>query len=209
MNFSQNKENKMSVSKYQERAEYLEQLGKNQEQSASNAREVEKFLRRHESDGLIVCDANRSIVHQYFHGDDITEEALEDSWDTHPNFKKSLAQRESDADVRANLAKEIYTLAPGSPESKNHVVSQLKYKLTEEIIAQRDELRRRKALKDLPKDTLRELARTPLQAEFRPVEPLYQSKERILSASPSEIRRLIRVSGLDAINEVLSRKEKN
>jgi hypothetical protein len=197
------------MSKYQERAEYLEQLGKNQEQSASNAREVEKFLLRHESEGLIVCDANRSIVNQYFHGDDITEEALEDSWDNHPNFKKSLAQRESDTDVRANLAKEIYTLAPGSPESKNHVVSQLRYKTIEEIIVQRDELGRRKALKDLPKDELRVLARTPLQAQFKPIEPLYQSREAILSASPAEIRRLLRVSGIDAVNAVLATKSKN
>jgi hypothetical protein len=199
----------MSESKYQEHADYLEQLGKNQEQAASDAWEIEHFLRRHESDGMILCDANRSIIYQYFHGGDISEAALEDAWaNNHPVFR-NLARRASEAEVRAQLVKEIYGLAAGSPQAKKLIVDSLKWKTTEEVIAKRDELKRLAELRHLPKEELREIARTPLQAQFKPIEPLYQSREMILSASPAEIRRLIRVSGLDAVNAVLSKRSKD
>jgi hypothetical protein len=199
----------MTKSQYDQHAEQLEAVAYASERAAGEAQEIAHFLHRHEQDGVIFCDANRSIIYQYFHGGDISESELEDAYLSHPAFSKSLAKRETETEVRANLAKEIHTLAPGSTESKDHVVAQLKYKTVEEIIIQRDELKRRKALKDLPKEELRELTRMPLQAQFKPIEPLYQNAEMIRKASPSEIRRLIRVSGITAINEILSKKSKD
>ena len=132
------------MSKYQEHADQLEAVANAHDQAERVRQEIENFLHRH-IDIIIQCDANRSIIYEYFHGDldDITQATLEDCWVNHPVFRRSVACHHSDADARAALIREIQALLVGSDTAKLHTVDSLRYSTIPELAARRDELKRR------------------------------------------------------------------
>ena len=132
------------MSKYQEHADQLEAVANANDQAERVRQEIQNFLHRH-VDTIIQCDANRSIICEYFHGDldDITKATLEDCWANHPGFRRSLACHHSDADARAALIREIQALLAGSDTAKQHTIDSLRYSTIPELAARRDELKRR------------------------------------------------------------------
>lgn len=144
------------MSKYEEQADQLEAIAMAHDAAKRVRQEIEDFLRRH-IDTIIDCDANRSIIYEYFHGDldDITEATLEDCWANHPGFRRSLACHQSEAEVRAALKEEIHALLAGSHAARQHTINSLRYSTIPELAVRRDELKRRKG------------ARTKTAAELR------------------------------------------
>jgi hypothetical protein len=169
------------------------------QQAQKDAYELEQFLKRHEADGVIICDANRQRAREYLNGDDLSEANLEDAW-THPNFRKSLAMRETPEDTRNALNREIYALLQGSDTARQHTIIQLKYSTTEELIARRDELVRRKAAREKTPHELR----ADLQAA-RPGAPDLPdeiTREQILQLwSPEQFRFWAKKVGMPAITK--------
>jgi hypothetical protein len=106
------------MSKYQEHADQLEAVAKAHDQAERVRLEIENFLHRH-IDTIIQCDANRSIICEYFHGDldDITKATLEDCWENHERFRESLACHQSEAEVRAAQRSRESTARYGKPNA--------------------------------------------------------------------------------------------
>jgi hypothetical protein len=189
---------------YKEIQDELEQQRRDTEQAASEEEVITNFLRLHIKE-LAPVQANRHHIVRYFNGDEVTHQALADSFEHHPAFRAGFAWQ-TEANARERIESQIVALLVGSDSAIAHERAKIRFKTTEELQARLEELTRRAEIQKLPKDELRKLTAPERPSRFQPVEPLYQNPDILKAASPAEIRRLIRVSGLDAVNAILSKK---
>ena len=165
------------------------------------------YVRRRD---LVACDAASAVILSYFNGVPLTQDKLDEALQN-PELLKQLPRHQTDADLRANLIQEIENLLQGSPQSIQHTVANLRYLTIAEVAEKRDELKRRQAVRELPKDELKVMARGVEASRFQPVPAIYQTRSMLLDLvnSPNgiaEFKSLVKRCGEVAINKVLANK---
>ena len=147
-------------------------------------------------------------MRDFFGGDPIDGESLEYSY-LH-GLKERLPLQTEEAE-RDRLIKFILDHTRMSMELRAHEEARLssKYTTTESLRVEAEEIHRRTEISKLPKDELKELARGPEQAQWKPIPQIFRTREMILSASSEELRNLIKHSGLNAVNAILSNRNES
>jgi hypothetical protein len=191
-------------------SEFLDQQKKSNEEERHRKlkEQVAWLLKYFYEDHPIVraCQANDNLIVEWLGGPDlVTKEHLEIAWNEHPKFKNRLARYHSDEDLRDDLLKQIHNMVQGSPEARQHVVTQAKFKPTADLIIQRDGLARKIKMQNLSKEELREIVKGDEPGQWEPLPEQYRSRKALVSASPELLRRLIRTSGVDEINKYLKK----
>jgi hypothetical protein len=157
---------------------------------------------------IIPCDANSSIILTYFNGVTLDQEKLDEALQ-HDELLNQLARHQTDQDLRDRLIEEIEELVQGSPQARQHVIASLKYKSSEEIAEQRDELKRRQAIREILKDELKVMARGVQSSQFIEIPALYRSRSMLLALANdnvAEFRSLVKRFGEVQINKILAGK---
>jgi hypothetical protein len=194
------------MSDYKDTRKEIKQANKAIAAADTNDAELSEWFARHNE----ICDndANRSICRQYFAGDDITVEALEESYASHPRFKEMLCTQ-SEKELRDTLESKIVDLLEGGTSKENIRSAQMtfRFKSTTELKAKLAELERRAELKTKTPQELREIIKRP-QPGFKELPAMYRnSRSMILTLPPAELRRFIAVYGSDNVNKALNNKE--
>ena len=165
------------------------------------------YVRRRD---LIACDAASAVILSYFNGVPLTQDKLDEALQN-PELLKQLPRHQTDQDLRANLIQEIENLLQGSsPQSIQHTVANLRYLTTAEVAEKRDELKRRQAVRELPKDELKVMARGVEASRFMEVPmPYRNSRAALIDLANTDVagfRSLVTRCGEQNINRILAGK---
>lgn len=193
---------------------YKEQHDLDQKTIQQDARRIadkeQLYLMYQRRRDLIPCEANSALVLAYFNGVQLKQAKLDEAL-SNPELLNQLARHETDEALRAQLIREISSLVQGSPQAVDHVVASLKYKTTSEISEQRDELKRRQAIREIPTDELKVMARGPEVSRFQEVPMPYKNSRSCLldlaNTNVAEFRSLVKRCGEVAINKILAGKD--
>jgi hypothetical protein len=199
------------MSEYIETSEYHTAVAKARKQADSAREAIDRFIARHAADGLIDCDANRSIVYSYYNNDlqDISDTSLEDCWKTHDRFRKSLACHLSEAAQRDSLESRILELLKDgcSPPALKEIQKAFRFQNLAQLRAKKDDLESRAAMR----------AKSPaeLRAEIQKAQPNPEqelpediSRDQIIRLwGPEQIRFWARKCSMAAINRRINSKE--
>lgn len=153
------------MSTYKEEKSRLEELGEAHELATRAANEVKLFFARHPEVRNLLC--NYDIVYQYFNNslDEITANALEDSYLNHPKFRAQLACFPSETAEREALENRILELSRGgtSPDGLRGIKAGFRFQNLEQLRAKKDALETNARLR----------AKTPqeLRAEIQAARP--------------------------------------
>lgn len=169
---------------------------------------IREFYRRNVK-VVVACQANTERIINYFAGDPITLEALEEAFNSHPAFRASLALQ-SEARSRERLEKEIEGLLTGasSPGAVEEQLKSIRFRTTEDLQDWRDRL--------VATKSARSKSTAELRAEIRGAKPSPQQKELPSEISSSQIkfmldakaiRHLISVYGADAVTRRVNAKD--
>jgi hypothetical protein len=164
---------------YSEERKRQTQERKNTVVEREESEAIAEFFRRNLKI-VVLCQANTERVINYFAGDPITLEALEEAFNSHPAFRASLALQ-TEAHSRARLEKEIEDLLTGasSPLAVAEQLKSIRFKTTEALVEWRDRLAATKAARSKSAAELRaeiQAARTKPEQDLPPD----ISKEQIL-----------------------------
>jgi hypothetical protein len=194
------------LSTYKDTRKQIKQVNKAIEAADTNDVELSEWFARHND--IVDNEANRNICRQYFAGDDITLEALEESYSGHPRFKDMLCTQ-SEKELRDTLEAKIVSLLEGGTSKENIRAAQstFRFKSTAELKAKLAELERRVEFRSKTPQELREIIKRP-QPGHSDLPVMYQHLEMLLTLPPDRLRHFITKFGSQAINKVLNQKEK-
>jgi hypothetical protein len=169
---------------YEEEKQRLKSQAQKTKQTEEEETAILTFFRLHAGE-INPCQASRQACIRYFAGEEITLEALEDSWTNHPTFKKTLALDTED-DERARIEDRILELIQNSSPNviadtkKNFRLKAYgKYVQTTDMLrARRDELER---AAELTHKSIKELKAILTEK--------VNATNRVLTELPSEITR--------------------
>jgi hypothetical protein len=192
---------------YAEEREHQLAAVQQQEQSAREAEAVYVFFKRHVKE-VVACEASRQACIRYFNGDEITLEALEDSWLNHPAFRASLATQ-TEPESRERLVAEITKLLQGggSPSAVNGEIVKIPFRATEELLEWRDRLASRKAAREKSPQELRAILKESNVTAPEEL-PSHISRNQILHMlSGPELRALINRYGSAAVTKRVNERK--
>ena len=186
---------------YQEHQDELQKV----QQQAEDAHAILNFFRKYQDSGLVGCDANIRLAHDYFNGDPITLEALVSSYETDQDFRASLAHQ-TDVHERATLIDKIIDLLSGG-NSDDILESERRrfvYFSTQQLRDKLNELESRVEMKALSTDEVRTIVKS--QNATAPQLPAHHTALSLKALSKSDFaafKKLVQFYGIDLINRRL------
>jgi hypothetical protein len=195
------------MSDYKDTRKEIKQANRAAETAENQQNELSEFFARHNE--LCNNKANKNICLQYFAGDELTLEALEESYAGHPRFREMLCAFESEKELRESLQEKIVELLRNgtSPDNIRAAQSAFRYKSIENLRANLEELERRAEFRTKTTQELRDIIKRP-KPGFKELPAMYRnSRSMILTLPPAELRRFIAVYGSDNVNKALNTKE--
>jgi hypothetical protein len=175
----------------------LQQHRADVEAAQKEMREAQSWLRWISEPGnpVIPCEANRLAAIAYLNGEEMTVEALTDSFQS-PAFRAMLASR-TPADDRTASLKTIERIT-GVGETPI-----TKWTPTETLIKRAVELEERRQLAKKSPEQLRQILKDAKPTLVEPELPAEYTRKFILSLTPSDLRTAIKKFGTAQINQAL------
>jgi hypothetical protein len=182
-----------------------QQLADQQEQTRLEALFLAWFRKHRE---IVACDATKNVVIAWFNGDEITWDALEESYPI--LVAKKIIPLQTEAQERRKILAEIFVLQKERMSSDSYegwskvYRQQLHYKSTEQLRHELDQLQNRREMAQMSKKQLAALVRTNIKRSPEP--PADLTRESILFTAKTDregFKALVARWGSSALNKIL------
>jgi hypothetical protein len=192
---------------FKEEIQALKEVQREEQLEQDNEAALHFFFSTHRD--ILDCMATRHAVYQFFDGEPLTTQALEDAM--HTSLYQMLPKQTPEQE-RDKLESAITDLLSGggSPSAVEHEVRKFKFKSVEELVEWRDKLVRIKQARESSPEQLRALIKTALPLRWKPLPECYRSRAMLMDLVNTDVprfKKLLAASGPDQINAVLNRRE--
>jgi hypothetical protein len=184
-------------------------------------READRELQQREDDRSVLdmffqvhrefvdCTAARKFIVNYFEGEPLTPQLLEDAVQ-HTSLYQTLP-KQTEEDDRETLEKAITELLSGggSKSAVDHETAKFKWKSIEELVEWRDRLVEVKRAREATPEQLRAIIKPTPPSRFKPLPDSYKNRNILLDLINTDVagfKKLVVDCGSDQINDVLNRR---
>jgi hypothetical protein len=156
------------------------------------------------------CMAARKLIMNFFEGEPLSPQLLEDAVNHTSLFQMLPKQTEEDDRQALETAITELLSGGGSPTAVQHEVSKFKFKTVEELVVWRDRLVEVKRAREATPEQLRAIVKSAPPSRWKPLPTCYHSRNILLDFINTDIpgfKKLVRDCGSEQINAILNRRE--